>query len=109
MLASLLAFAVAAADTPSIEGIFLQYGLIGAVALILGFFARRAINSTEARADRLEADNRRLYQMMTDQMIPALTKATEAVVDATSIMAELKHQAEIETAIAEAARRRRNG
>jgi hypothetical protein len=106
MMASLI-FLAAAASPPTVEGIFLQYGLIGAVALVLGIFARRAINSTEARAQRLEDDNRRLYQMMTDQMIPALTKATEAVADATAIMAEIRRQAEIESAV-EAARRRRN-
>jgi hypothetical protein len=109
MIVSLLLLAAATTGSPSIEGIFLQYGLIGAIALILGIFARRAIASTEARAQRLEEDNRRLYQMMAEQMVPALTKATEAVVDATAIMAEIKHRADIETAIAEAARRRRSG
>lgn len=96
-----------AADSPavSIEGIFLQYGLVGAVALVLGFYARNAIKNTELRAQRLEEDNRRLYQIMADQMIPALTKATGAVNEATVIMAEIKRREEINAAV-EAARAR---
>lgn len=104
MMADLLA---APSTTTSIEGIFLQYGLIGAVALILGFYARNAIKSTEARAQRLEEDNRRLYQIMADQMIPALTKATGAVSDATAVMTEIRKRDEINAAI-EAARRARD-
>lgn len=92
----------------SIEGIFLQYGLIGAVALILGFFARNTIKATEARAARLEEDNRRLYSLMAEQMIPALTKATGAVSDATAVMSDLRKQAEIAAAV-EASRRLREG
>ncbi len=78
------------------------------VILALGFYARNAIKATEARAQRLEEDNRRLYQIMTDSMIPALTKATEAVADATAIMAEIRKQAEINAAV-EAARKLRDG
>jgi hypothetical protein len=107
MIISLAWLAEAASSIPSIEGIFLQYGLIGAIALTLGIYARSTIKSTEARAQRLEDDNRRLYQMMTDQVIPALTKATEAVADATTVIAEIRKQAEINSAV-EAAQRRRH-
>lgn len=96
------------ADTPgtatSIEGIFLQYGLIGAVALILGFYARSQIRATEARAQRLEEDNRRLYQIMFDQMIPTLTKANDTIGLATEMFAEEKHQREKQAAVEEARR-----
>jgi hypothetical protein len=96
----------AAATVPSIEGIFLQYGLIGAVALALGLFSRGAIAETKQRAQRLEDDNRRLYQIMTDQMIPALTKATDAVSDCTAVMSEVRRREEINAAV-EAARKQR--
>lgn len=97
--------ASAAGSTPiTIEGVLLNLGLPGVVILALGIYARSTIKSTEARADRLEEDNRRLYQIMTDSMIPALTKATEAVADATTIMAEIRKQAEINAAV-EAARK----
>ncbi len=102
-----LDFLIAAGIPTSIEGIFLQYGLIGAVALALGIYARSAIKSTEDRAQRLEDDNRRLYGIMAEQMVPALTKATEAVADASTIMSEIRKQAEINAAV-EAARRLRN-
>lgn len=97
----------ATASNLSVEGIFLQYGLIGAVALVLGFYAQRAIKATEERAKRLEDDNRRLYGIMSDQMIPALTKATGAVSDATAVMTEIRKREEINAAV-EAARRVRD-
>lgn len=103
MVANLYA---AAASNVSIEGIFLQYGVIGVVALVLGYYARNAIKATEERAKRLEDDNRRLYQIMADQMIPALTKATGAVLDATAVMTEIRKREEINAAV-EAARRQR--
>lgn len=88
----------------TIEGVLLNLGLPGVVILALGIYARSTIKATEARSARLEDDNRRLYQIMTDSMIPALTKANEAVAEATSIMAEIKKQAEINAAV-EASRR----
>jgi hypothetical protein len=99
--------AAATSGATSIEGIFLQYGLIGAIALVLGVYAKRAIDATEQRARRLEDDNRRLYQIMADQMIPALTKATDAVADATAVITEIRRRDEINAAV-EAARRARD-
>ena len=106
MVLSLLLLAAAGAATPSIEGIFLQYGLIGAVALGLGLYARNSIKQTEDRARRLEEDNRRLDGIMADQMVPALTKAASAVADATAIMAAIQKRDEIRAAV-EAARKLR--
>jgi hypothetical protein len=108
MVLSLLLLAASAGATPSIEGVFLQYGLIGAVALALGLYARSAIKSTEARADRLEEDNRRLYGIMADQFVPALTKAAAALADASAIMSEIRKRDEIHDAV-EAARKLRDG
>lgn len=106
-LVALLAGASTGGLGVSIEGIFLQYGLIGAVAFALGLYARSAIKATEDRCRRLEEDNRRLYQIMSDQMVPALTKASAAVVDATAVLAEVKKRGEIDAAV-EAARRLRS-
>lgn len=94
----------AAAATTGIEGIFLQYGLIGAVALVLGFYARGAIKATEERARRLEEDNRRLYQIMADQMIPALTRATDTTMEATGVLTEINRREEKQAAVDEARR-----
>jgi hypothetical protein len=97
----------AASGGASIESILLNLGLPGVVILALGIYARTTIKSTGDRANRLEEDNRRLYQIMADQMIPALTKATSAVIDATAVMAEIRKRDEINAAV-EAARRLRD-
>lgn len=91
----------------SVESILLNLGLPGVVILALAWYARANIKSTDERAKRLEDDNRRLYQIMADQMIPALTKATTAVADATAVMGEIKRRDEISAAV-EAARKARD-
>ena len=91
--------------TTSIEGVFLSYGLIGVVALVLGYFAISTIKDLRERAQRLEEDNRRLYTMMADQFVPALTKSVDAIDTATSIMSEIRKRDEINAAV-EAAKRR---
>jgi hypothetical protein len=106
-LSLLLLAAGAGAGAPSIEGIFLQYGLIGAVALALGLYARSAIKSTEERANRLEEDNRRLYALMAEQFVPALTKSADAVARASEIMGEIRKRDEINAAV-EASRKPRD-
>jgi hypothetical protein len=99
--------AAATGGDASIESILLNLGLPGVVILALGIYARATIKATEARSTRLEEDNRRLYQIMADQMIPALTKAAGAVIDATAVMAEIRKRDEINAAV-EAARRLRD-
>lgn len=107
MVLSLLMLAAAAGATPTIEGIFLQYGLIGAVALALGLYSRSSIKAGQDREKRLEEDNRRLYGIMADQFVPALTKSSTALAEATAIMAEIKKRDEINAAV-EAARKVRD-
>jgi L-ribulose-5-phosphate 3-epimerase UlaE len=108
-------FADSAPAVTSIEGIFLQYGLIGAVALVLGLYARSAIRATEERSRRLEDDNRRLYQIMFDQMVPALQKANDTIAIAIDLFTEMRRTQEREAAIdearklVEAERQRRDG
>jgi hypothetical protein len=91
--------------TTSIEGVFLSYGLIGVVALVLGYFAISTIKDLRERAARLEDDNRRLYTMMADQFVPALTKSVDALETATTIMSEIRKRDEINAAV-EAAKKR---
>ncbi len=105
MALELLMIAIAADGTPSVEGIFLQYGVIGAVALALGGFAINTIKDLRERATRLEEDNRRLYTMMAEQLMPALTKSVDALETATTIMSEIRKRDEINAAV-EAAKRR---
>lgn len=95
-----LAAYLAAANSPiTVEGILLNLGLPGVVILVLGFYARTTIKGGEERARRLEDDNRRLYQLMADQMMPALTKATDAVTDYTLLMSEIRRREEIAAAV----------
>lgn len=88
----------------SIEGAFLQFGVVGAVALGLTIYARATTKATEERARRFEDDNRRLYTLMADQIMPALTRASDTIVNASSIITEFQRREEQRTAI-EAARR----
>jgi hypothetical protein len=102
MMPEWIAAATIAADggaPVTIESVLLNLGLPGVVILVLGIYAHTTIKSTEERSKRLEDDNRRLYQIMTDSMIPAVTKANEAVAEATTIMAEIRKQAEINAAV----------
>ncbi len=86
------------ASTGSIVGIVLQYGILGIAALVLFFVSRRLYEREQARADRLEADVRRLNELMVEQMVPALTRSTEAVASAQRVMEEIRRQKEIEDA-----------
>ncbi len=86
------------AATGSILGIVLQYGILGIAALVLFFVSRRLYEREQARADRLEADVRRLNELMVEQMVPALTRSTEAVANAQRVMDEIRRQKEIEDA-----------
>lgn len=76
----------------------LQYGVVGLVAVVLFFVAKRLFDREQARADRLEADVRRLNDLMAEQLIPALTNSTSAVLDAQAIINEIRRQKEIEDA-----------
>lgn len=96
--------AAAATTTPTVESILLSLGLPGVVILALGIYARGSIKASEERARRLEDDNRRIYQIMTDQMIPALTRATDTTMEATSVIAEMNRHEEKRAAIEEARR-----
>src|SRR4051812_14433736 len=88
----------------TIEGILLNLGLPGVVILALGVYARGTIKEAQERSRRLEDDNRRIYGIMTEQMIPALTKANDTMVEAISIMTEIKAREEKQSAIDEARR-----
>lgn len=109
MSPSPLLLLVAAASSPplSIEGILLSQGLSGVVILGLGLYANATIKAGRERERRLEDDNRRLYQLMAEQFMPALTKATDAVTGYTVLMTEMKKREEISAAV-EASRKARH-
>lgn len=90
--------AAPASQVEGILGVILQYGVLGIAAIILFFVAKKLIEREQARADRLEADVRRLNDLMVDQFVPALTKSNEAVVGAQRVIEEIRRQKEIEDA-----------
>jgi len=99
-------YLAATADNPAnLLSPFLQLGVVGVVNIVLFYIARSLIQREQTRADRIEEDNRRINSLMTDQMVPALTKATEAIVDAQRLIEEMKRERDVE---AEARRRMRD-
>lgn len=96
---------IAAADgSVSIESVLLNLGLPGVVILALGMFAWAVIKDYKARLARIEDDNRRLYQIMSDQMIPALTKANSTIVDAVEVLSDIRRREDKQAALEEARR-----
>lgn len=97
---------LAAADAPplTVEGILLSLGLPGVVILGLAIYARGQIKATEERCRRLEDENRRLNQIMAEQMMPALTRATDTTMEATNVLTEISRREERQAAIDEARR-----
>lgn len=72
-----------AADT------FVQYGVLGAVALFLGVFAYRAWNREKDRADRLENQLAEANQRAIDLLVPALTQTRDALTAANDYLRDL--------------------
>lgn len=78
---------ISAADPASV--VLIQYGAVGAVALMALMAVRvlfnRIIETSErerARADRYEDELRKLNEMMRTEYLGTLARATEAIADA---------------------------
>lgn len=81
------------AQAEGAAGVFLQYGAIGAIALLALFAVRvlynRAaedLNYHRSRADRLEDELRSLNATMREQLIQVIGPATEAIGDALKVL-----------------------
>lgn len=66
----------------SVTDTFLQLGAIGALALLLLWFAFRVYNREIKRCDELEAELRAVQKDVIDKYVPALTEASRIVADA---------------------------
>ena len=86
---------------------FAQYGAVGAIAFLGILFARnaykreadradRAYKQESDRADRMEAENRRLNDLILERVIPAMTAATSAAQDSAQLLATMQRDREIE-------------
>lgn len=77
------------AQNADVGGVFLQYGALGAIALLALLAVRVLYNRAaedlayhRARADRLEDELRALNATMREQLIQVIGPATEAIGDA---------------------------
>jgi hypothetical protein len=85
----------AADPTGSLDlAVFAQYGVLGILALMLIFFARGAHQRERDRADRLEAENQRLHELIIDRVIPALGSATRAAEEAADLLSAMQRERE---------------
>lgn len=73
----------------SVVAVFLQFGVLGAFALVALWFFLRVYKRESDRADRAEAGKSDLEREVRDKVIPALTDATRAATEATRAAAEV--------------------
>ena len=85
-----------AGDPGSIDlTVFAQYGVLGIIAALLIFFAKGAHQRERDRADRLEAENKRLNELILDRVIPALTTAARAAEESTELLNAIQREREL--------------
>jgi hypothetical protein len=80
MLALFALLSAASDSAPSIQGTFLQQGILGAVALAGGLFAYVTVKRGWAREDALEKRLHDLEDSVRTEFVPALTRATDALI-----------------------------
>lgn len=94
---SMLGMLGAALDSAPSSGVadsFLQYGVLGAVALVLGWFAWSTIKRERDRADALEARLQALHESVQTQVVPTVTRASEALARVAELLPDLMHAAQ---------------
>jgi hypothetical protein len=68
---------------------FLQYGAIGAGLVLLGLFAWKAYERETIRADNAEARLHALEESVRTDVVPTVTRSTEATVRMTEILPDV--------------------
>ncbi len=76
--------------------IFAQYGVLGVIAALLIFFARGAHQRERDRADRMEAENKRLNELILDRVIPTLMSAARASEETTELLRAIQRERELQ-------------
>ncbi len=74
---------------------FIQYGVLGVFTAILIWFAKGAYQREKDRSDKAEAENQRLYTLMLERLIPALTSATRAAEESAELLRALQREREL--------------
>lgn len=77
------------ANTSSVVAVFLQFGVLGAFALVSLWFFLRVYKRESDRADRAEAAKSELEREVRGLVIPALTEANRASTEAIRAAAEV--------------------
>ncbi len=80
----------------SVVDIFLQYGAIGAILVATLLFTKTSIKREQDRADRQEAEVKRLNDLLVDKTIPALVAATQAIQASQSLVQRMQYMRDIE-------------
>lgn len=76
-----------AAESGGVDlGVLAQYGVLGVFAILLILFARISYKRETDRSDRLEAEVKRLNDLIQEKAIPALMSATGAVEESAAMM-----------------------
>jgi hypothetical protein len=83
-----------AADSSTDFSVFAQYGVLGVIAVILIWFAKSAHQRERDRADRMEAENKRLNELVLERVIPALTSATHAIEESGELLNAIQRERE---------------
>ena len=88
MLALTLLAVGATTTEPTVDAIapFVQLGAIGALAILLMWFALGAYRRETARADKAEDQLRQLEKEMRDSVVPQLVRVAEVLGDVTTAL-----------------------
>jgi hypothetical protein len=73
-----------------VTAVFLQYGVLGAFAIIALAFFRTVYRRETQRADRAEAALSELNRDIREKVIPVLTEANRTVADAAILLRDAK-------------------
>lgn len=91
--AALILLNLAAGQSPGDPtSVFLQYGAIGAMVVILGLFAWSAYRRERDRADRLEQQLSDANQRIIDRFADVLKESRDALVDANDYLRYLSRR-----------------
>jgi hypothetical protein len=71
-----------------------QYGVLGLVVAVLGWYAKNTTGRESARADRMEAEVFRLNGIVQEKVIPALESAARTVEEAQGLLASMQRERE---------------
>lgn len=74
---------------------FAQFGAVGAIAVMGIWFARGAHQRERERADKAEAENRRLQDLIIERVIPAVAAASRAAEESAAILAAVQREREL--------------